>query len=411
MTRTRPTVAEVIRSGLDEFLERYGAGLTTEQRRALDDLTACRTAALGGHVLGCPECGHQQIAYNSCGNRHCPTCQATAAARWLDARAAELLPVPYFHLVFTLPDALNPIALSNRRVVYDLLLRCAAETILEVAADPDHLGAQTGVLAVLHTWGQNLQFHPHVHCVVPGGGLSSDGARWVGSRPNFFLPVRVLSRVFRGKFLAGLRAALAQGELHFAADAFERAVSAAVRIDWVVYAKPPFGGPEAVLKYLARYTHRAAISNSRLLDFADGEVRIRYKDYAHGNRKRVLTLSAMEFVRRLMLHVLPTGFQRIRHYGILANRHRRVKLALCRQLLSSAVGTDPEVAEEAREARESPSAISPTRVCPVCGAGRMVVIRELPPQVGGSAIGSDSRSEVCVVVDSSQPGKETSLRN
>ncbi len=401
MITTRPTVAEVIRSCLDEFLEKYGAGLTTEQRRALDDLTSCRTAALGGHVLGCPECGHQQIAYNSCGNRHCPTCQATAAARWLDARAAELLPVPYFHLVFTLPDALNPIALSNRRVVYDLLLRCAAETILEVAADADHLGAQTGVLAVLHTWGQNLQFHPHVHCVVPGGGLSPDGTRWVGSRPHFFLPVRVLSRVFRGKFLAGLRAALVQGELRFAADAFEQAVSAAVRTDWVVYAKPPFGGPEAVLKYLARYTHRAAISNRRLLDFADGEVRIRYKDYAHGNRKRVLTLSAMEFVRRLILHVLPPGFQRIRHYGILANRHRRVKLALCRQLLSSAVGTDPEVAEEARAARENPSATSPTRVCPVCGAGRMVVIGELPPQVGGAAIGSGSGSDVCVVVDSS----------
>jgi Putative transposase/Transposase zinc-binding domain len=401
MTSTRPTVAEVIRSCLDEFLEKYGSGLTPEQRRALDDLTSCRTAALGGHVLGCPECGHQQIAYNSCGNRHCPTCQATAAARWLDARAAELLPVPYFHLVFTLPDALNPIALSNRRVVYDLLLRCAAETILEVAADPDHLGAQTGVLAVLHTWGQNLQFHPHVHCVVPGGGLSPDGTRWVGSRPNFFLPVRVLSRVFRGKFLAGLRTALANGALHFAADAFERAVSAAVGTDWVVYAKPPFGGPEAVLKYLARYTHRAAISNSRLLDFEDGEVRIRYKDYAHGNRKRVLTLSAVEFVRRLMLHVLPTGFQRIRHYGILANRHRRAKLALCRQLLGSGVATDPELPDETREARESPSSISPTRVCPVCGAGRMIVIRELPPQVGGAAIGSGSGSDVCVVVDSS----------
>ena len=278
MTRPRPTVAEVIRSGLDEFLDKYDARLTPEQRRALKDLTACRTAALGGHVLGCPECGHQQIAYNSCGNRHCPTCQATAAARWLEARAAELLPVPYFHLVFTLPDALDPIALANPRVVYDLLLRCAAETVLEVAANPDHLGARTGVLAVLHTWGQTLQFHPHVHCVVPGGGLSPDGTCWVGSRPDFFLPVRVLSRVFRGKFLAGLRAAYAGGRLRVAGRhgdeatpaEFERLVSAAVRTDWVVYAKPPFGGPEQVLKYLARYTHRVAISNNRLLDFEEG---------------------------------------------------------------------------------------------------------------------------------------------
>src|SRR5205814_31506 len=222
-------------------------------------------------------------------------------------------------LVFTLPDALNPIALANPRVVYDLLLRSAAETVLELAADPKLLGAQTGVLAVLHTWGQNLQFHPHVHCVVPGGGLSPDGTRWIASPGHFFLPVRVLSRVFRGKFLAGLRAALANGELRFAPAQFERAVSAAVGTDWAVYAKPPFGGPEAVLKYLARYTHRVAISNARLLDLEAGMVRIRYKDYAHGNRQRVLTLSAVEFVRRLLLHVLPTGFQRIRHYGILSN--------------------------------------------------------------------------------------------
>jgi len=312
-----------------------------------------------------------------------------------------LLPVPYFHLVFTLPDALDPIALSNRRVVYDLLMRCAAQTILEVAADDDHLGGQTGVLAVLHTWGQNLQFHPHVHCVVPGGGLSDDGTQWVGSRPDFFLPVRVLSRVFRGKFLNGLRAALACGELHFAADAFEQALAAAVGTDWVVYAKAPFGGPEAVLKYLARYTHRAAISNSRLLGFTDGEVRIRYKDYAHGNKKRVLKLSAVEFVRRLLLHVLPAGLQRIRHYGILANRHRHAKLALCRQLLSSPVATDAESPQETREPGESPSTITPTRVCPVCGAGRMIVVRELPPQPVGATIGWGSGTDVCAMVDSS----------
>jgi hypothetical protein len=344
MTPSRLTVAEVVRSCLDEFLERYGSELTPEQRRALKDVVSCRTAALGGHVLGCPDCGHRQIAYNSCGNRHCPTCQATAAARWLEARAAELLPTPYFHLVFTLPDALNPIALANPRVVYDLLLRSAAETVLELAADPKLLGAQTGVLAVLHTWGQTLQFHPHVHCVVPGGGLSPDGTRWVASPRHFFLPVRVLSRVFRGKFLAGLRAAFHHGAVRFAADPFDQALSIAAHTDWVVYAKPPFGGPEQVLKYLARYTHRVAISNARLLGFEDGKVRFRYKDYAHGNRKRVLTLTALEFVRRLLLHVLPTGFQRIRHYGILANRHRQAKLAWCRQLLGSGTAAEPECA-------------------------------------------------------------------
>jgi len=379
MTPPRPTVAEVIRSCLDEFLEEYGPELTPEQRRALKDMTRCRTSALGGHVLGCPACGHRQIAYNSCGNRHCPTCQATAAARWLENQAADLLPAPYFHVVFALPDALDPIALAHPRVVYDLLIRSAAETLLEVAADPRHLGAQTGVLAVLHTWGQNLQFHPHVHCVVPGGGLSPDGSRWIASAANFFLPVRVLSRVFRGKFLAGLRGALARGELRFAADQFERLLSAAAGTDWVVYAKPPFGGPEQVLRYLARYTHRVAISDARLLEFEDGMVRFRYKDYAHGNRERVMTLEAMEFVRRLLLHVLPTGFMRIRHYGILANRHRHEKLTVCRRLLGAATTGEAEPCEEAREARESPSSITPTRVCPACGAGRMIVIQELPP--------------------------------
>jgi hypothetical protein len=384
MTQPRPTVGGVIRSVLDEFLGANGPRLMPEQRRTLKDLAACRTAALGGHVLGCLECGHLQIAYNSCGNRHCPTCQATAAARWLEARAAELLPVPYFHLVFTLPDALDPIALANPRVVYDLLLRTAAETVLELAADPKLLGAQTGVLAVLHTWGQNLQFHPHVHCVVPGGGLSPDGTRWVASPTNFFLPVRVLSRVFRGKFLAGLRSAFAKGQLRFAADQFEQALSGAAHTDWVVYAKPPFGGPEQVLKYLARYTHRAAISNARLLDFEDGMVRFRYKDYAHGKRKRIMTLTALEFVRRLLLHVLPTGLQRIRHYGILANRHRQAKLAWCRQLLGAGTQAESE-AEASRATRESPSSITPTRVCPVCGAGRMIVIKELPPMPAGGA--------------------------
>jgi Putative transposase len=252
-----------------------------------------------------------------------------------------------------------------------------------VAADPQHLGAQIGVLAVLHTWGQNLQFHPHVHCVVPGGGLSPDGTRWVASPANFFLPVRVLSRVVRGKFLAGLRAAFANGELRFAADQLEQTLSAAAQTEWVVYAKAPFGGPEQVLKYLAQYTHRVAIGNHRLLSFENGMIRFRYKDYAHGNRNRVMTLSALEFVRRLLLHVLPTGFMRIRHYGIQANRHRREKLALCRQLLSSETTAESESSGETRQRRESPSSITPTRVCPVCGSGRMILIQKLPPVPAG----------------------------
>ncbi len=398
MTRPRLDVADVIRSCYDEFLERSGAELTPEQRRALDDLTACRTAALGGHVLGCPECGYQEISYNSCGNRHCPKCYGTAAARWTEAQAADLLDVPYFHVVFTLPRALDPIALANPREVYGLLMRAAAETLIEVAADPRHLGAEIGVLAVLHTWGQDLELHPHVHCVVPGGGLSPDGRRWVASRPGFFLPVRVLSRVFRGKFLAGLRAAFAAGRLRVGSEPgplagreeFERRVSEAIRTDWVVYAKEPFGGPEVVLKYLARYTHRAAISNHRLLELEDGRVRFRWKDYAHGGRWRTMTLSALEFVRRLVMHVLPSGFVRIRHYGLLANRHRREELALCRELLGAAAAGEAEDMEPTPR-REGSDPVTPTRACPVCGSGRLVLIAELPAAepvgVGGPGSG------------------------
>jgi Putative transposase/Transposase zinc-binding domain len=405
MNRPRLDVAEVIRSCRDEFLETYGPRLTPEQQRALEDLVSCRTAALGGHVLGCPECGHQQIAYNSCGNRHCPTCQGTAAARWLEARAAELLPVPYFHIVFTFPSALDPIALHNPRIAYDLLLRSAAETLRRLAADPKHLGAQIGVLAVLHTWGQNLQLHPHAHCVVPGGGLSPDGTRWIGSSDKFFLPVRVLSQVFRGKLLAGLRAAFAQGRLRFpgaftapaARDEFERLLAASTKTDWVVYAKPPFGGPEQVLKYLAQYTHRSAISNRRLLDLDEGRVSFRYKDYAHGSRKRTMKLSAVEFVRRFLLHVLPAGFVRIRHYGILSNRLRHEKLELCRSLLGPCLAAEPELPEA--EAPERSTSISPTRVCPVCGAGRMILIQKLPPCP--AARDTNTTKAAWVIVDSS----------
>jgi hypothetical protein len=410
MTRPRLEVAEVIRSCRDAFLEQYGANLTPEQRRVLDDLTACRTAALGGHVLECPGCGHQEVSYNSCGNRHCPKCQATAAARWLEAQAADLLETPYFHVVFTLPVALDPVALCNPRVVYGLLMRAAAETLLEVAADPKHLGAEVGVLAVLHTWGQNLTLHPHVHCVVTGGGLSPDGSRWVAGRDDFFLPVRVLSRVFRGKFLSGLRAAFQRGRLRFSGrmaalarpEPFNRLLAETVRTEWVVYARPPWGGPATVLKYLARYTHRAAISNHRLVRLADGQVSFRWKDYAHGGRRETMTLEAVEFVRRFLTHVLPTGFVRVRHYGLLANRHRREKLARCRELLGMAVTPQAETASTDPDPVAPPApevAVTPTRVCPRCGAGRMVVVAEFPPR--SPSQGTSTVPEPSLTFDSS----------
>jgi putative transposase/transposase-like zinc-binding protein len=388
MTRPRLEVAEVIRSCRDTFLEQYGASLTTEQRRALDDLTACRTAALGGHVLECPGCGYQEVSYNSCGNRHCPKCQATAAARWLEAQAANLLETPYFHVVFTLPSALGPMAHSNPRTVYGLLMRAAAETLLEVAANPKHLGAEVGVLAVLHTWGQNLTLHPHVHCVVTGGGLSLDESRWIAGRDDYFLPVPILRCVFRGKFLNGLRTAFQKGRLRFpgrlAALArparFHRLLDETVRTEWVVYAKPPTKGPATVLKYLARSTHKAAISNSRLVSLTDGLVRFRWKDYAHGSKRGTMTLETVEFVRRFLMHVLPSGFVRVRHYGLLANRHRQEKLARCRELLGMAV--TPQADSDPTDpipAPESESTVTPTRVCPRCGAGRMAVVAEFPP--------------------------------
>jgi hypothetical protein len=410
MSRPRLEVAEVIRSCRDAFLRRYGAGLTPGQRRALDDLTACRTAALGGHVLQCPGCGHQEVSYNSCGNRHCPKCQATASARWLEAQAADLLDTPYFHVVFSLPGVLAPLASANPRLAYGLLMRAAAATLLEVAADPQHLGAEVGVLAVLHTWGQALTLHPHVHCVVTGGGLAPGGDRWVAGRADFFLPVRVLSRVFRGKVLGGLRAAFERGRLRFPRRLaslarprrFDRLIADAARTDWVVYARPPWGGPATVLKYLARYTHRAAISNRRLIDLADGRVTFRCKDYARGGRLGTLTLDSVEFVRRFLMHVLPSGFVRVRHAGLLANRHRREKLARCRELLGMAAppetGTDPTGPDRVPPpACDAP--VTPTRACPRCGVGRMVVVAEFPPMPPAEVIAP--RPGPCRAFDSS----------
>ena len=395
MTPPRFEVADVIRAHGGEFLDTYGDTTSPEQRRALFDLTRCRTAALGGHAEECDRCGHRQIAYNSCRNRHCPKCQGTEAARWVEDRAADLLPVEYFHVVFTLPAALAPIALQNARVVYGLLFQAVSETLRQLAADPKHLGAEIGFLAVLHTWGQNLQHHPHVHCVVPGGGLSPDGSRWVSCRPGFFLPVRVLGRLFRGKFLALLRAAFDGGKLsfhgqlaHVAEPAeFRRTLAATADIDWVVYAKPPFGGPEQVVKYLARYTHRAAISNHRLIGIEGDQVEFLWKDYARGGKQKAMKLQAVEFLRRFLMHILPTGFMRIRHYGFLANRVCREKLELCRSLLAAiASGVAAQAISESNP-------VSPTRpeghICPACGEGRMVIIETLTPTAG------DRRGQAC----------------
>ncbi|MBE0617987.1 MAG: IS91 family transposase [Proteobacteria bacterium] len=389
MTQRPPLeVADLVRTHGSAVREAYGC--SPDQGRVLRDLAQCRTAALGGHVDECERCGERRISYNSCRNRHCPKCQGSQAAEWVDAQNAHLLPVPYVHVVFTLPRILSPLALQNPRLVYGLLFRAASRTLLDVAADERHLGARIGVLAVLHTWGQTLAHHPHLHCVVPAGGLSLDGARWVACRSNFFLPVRVLSSLFRGRFLALLDKAFADGRLAFHgalrpfadAPAFARLLRQARALDWVVYAKPPFGGPEQVLKYLARYTHRVAISNRRLLDIDDGVVSFRYKDYARGNRWRTQRLDAVEFLRRFLLHVLPSGFVRIRRYGLLANARREMNLACCRALLNTEQPRDQDALDEhAGDAQpmDVPERETPGARCPVCGDGRMRPVKVVLP--------------------------------
>jgi len=334
-------VADIVRAAGDTFRDKNRSWLTGLHRKVLSAIEQCRTAALGGHKDRCPRCAYQAISYNSCGNRHCPKCQTNARDRWLAARQRELLPVPYVHVVFTLPHQLASLTLYNKRLMYSLLFRASAATLLEVAADPRHLGADIGFLTVLHTWGQNLLAHPHVHCVIPAGGVSPDRRHWVHPRYRFFLPVRVLSRVFRGKFVAGLQHSFRHGELRFPGalqslaheKVFRSFLRTLFRHQWVVYAKPPFGGPQHVLHYLARYTHRVAISNHRLVSFADGQVTFRWRDYAHGKKNRLMTLSSEEFLRRFLLHTLPRGFVRIRFFGFLAHRRRAELLPLCRRLL------------------------------------------------------------------------------
>src|ERR1700726_1648000 len=338
-TMSRPTleVADIVRAAGNSFWEQQQSHLAWPHRKVLDAIVRCRTAALGGHRDQCVRCGHQAISHNSCRNRHCPRCQGNARSRWLAERSAELLPVSYFHIVFTLPHELSALALQKKQLLYDLLFRASAATLLELAGDPKHLGADIGFLGVLHTWGQNLHHHPHIHYVVPAGGLAPDGSRWISSSRRFFLPVAALSRVFRGKFAARLKQLFLQHKLQFHGSlqslAEPRRFHAFLRLlfreNWVVYAKPPFGGPEHVLNYLARYTHRVAISNHRLVAFDGQNVAFRWKDYAHGNKKRKMTVAADQFLRCFLLHVLPPGFVRIRHYGFLANRRRTAAIALC----------------------------------------------------------------------------------
>jgi hypothetical protein len=377
MSRPPLEVADLIRIAGDAFIERNRQWIGWKHVKVLLAIARCRTAALGGHLDECTRCGHRAISYNSCRNRHCPKCQTGARERWIAARQRELLPTRYVHVVFTLPRELAPLVLQNRKAVYDLLFRASAETLMEVARDPRHLGAEIGFFSVLHTWNQKLDLHPHVHCVIPAGGLSLDHARWIRSHYRFFLPVKVLSRVFRGKFVTGLKRAFQDGQLRFHGNLallaqpkiFAAWVRPLFRKDWVVYAKRPFGGPQYVLQYLGRYTHRVAISNHRLLSFADGKVTIRWRDSAHNNKQKLLPLSVDEFLRRFLLHLLPQGFVRIRNFGFLANRRRATRLPLCFHFLGAR--QDPP-------AQQDPSSINDSTDlwrCPKCDGPMKVIER------------------------------------
>ena len=388
MSDHRSEVADVFREHGADFLA--GNSISADQQRVFCDLVRCRTAELGGHLNRCDHCGHEEISYNSCGNRHCPKCQGRAQAQWLTDKEADLLEVPYFHVVFTLPAEIGPLALQNRRLVYSLLLRAVSQTLATIARDPQHLGAEIGFLAVLHTWGQNLHHHPHVHCVIPGGGFSPDRQRWIRSRPGFFLSVRVLRRFFKGCFLRHLQQAFQKQKLQFYGkqaalsehEQWQSLMETLRTKRWVVYAKPPFGGPRQVLRYLARYTHRVAISNQRILSVDNAQVMFRWKDYRHGNQQRVMTLAADEFIRRFLQHVLPKGFQRIRQYGFLANRFKSEKLALCRRLLAEGIDPGEGYGKNKKEEQDRNSDAIHQVHCPACGQGRMQWVMDIAPTVG-----------------------------
>lgn len=382
MAREGLEVADVFRHFGPAFRDRHGASLSSARRHAMTAIESCRTAALGGHVEQCGDCGHRRISFNSCRNRNCPKCQGLARAKWVEDRQAELLDVPYFHVVFTVPAEIEVIAFQNQTVVYDILFRAASETLRTIAADPRHLGAEIGFLAVLHTWGQALTHHPHLHLLVPGGGIAPDGKSWVPCRHGFFVPVRVLSSLFRGLFLHYLDKAFTAGELNFFSAhrhlrepaAFRRHLAPAYNAKWVIYMKRPFAGPAQVLDYVGRYTHRVAISNNRLVSIDDGKVRFRWKDYRDDNRQKTMTLLGEEFIRRFLIHVLPGGFHRIRYFGFLGNCHRARKLAQCRELLGMApAGAATEPPADYRDRFEALTGQS-LRECPHCHTGAMVVI-------------------------------------
>lgn len=382
MPRPPIEVADVIRAVGESFFEGSQKWFSWLHLKVLNAILCCRTAALGGHLDKCSECGHQAISFNSCRNRHCPKCQANARDRWLQARGKELLPTRYVHVVFTLPRQLSPLALVNKREIYALLFQASAETLLQVARDPRRLGAEIGFFSILHTWDQKLQHHPHVHCVVPAGGLAPDHSQWIDSQQKFFLPVGVVSEVFRGKFVDGLKQLHAEHKLGFHGTlaalqnpkVFAAWLRPLFRSKWVVYSKRPFGGAQHALRYLGQYTHRVAISNHRLVALADGRVTFRWRDSAHKNKKRLMTLAVNEFLRRFLLHVLPPGFVRIRHFGFLAHRRRGALLPLCVRLLAESGQTQTEAAPE-EKARSSPGLLW---TCPICG-GPMVLIERLSP--------------------------------
>ena len=382
--RRKVDLADIFRAHGTEYRRVHVLALA--QRRAMRAIENCRTAALGGHKDVCEACGAVRITYNSCRNRHCPKCQTLAKERWLDARRAELLPIGYFHLVFTLPHDLNPLAQGNPRLIYDLLFESMAKTLSSFAADPRHLGGQLGVTAILHTWGQSLSQHVHLHCVVTGGALAHDGSRWIQAKTGFLFPVRALSKVFRGKFLDGLHDAFDAGDVTACGsvaalqnpDVFHRWLGRLRSQAWVVYSKPPFGGPKQVLEYLGRYTHRVAISNERILGLDAGIVHFRWKDYARDNTIKIMRLEAHEFIRRFLLHVVPDGFVRIRHFGILANRHRRQCLDRCRELLGKSTVSPPVQPEPVRDLMLRLTGVD-IEMCPVCRRGRLHLAQVLPP--------------------------------
>ncbi len=394
MPRPPLEVADIVRAAGTAFYERSRSWFNWLHLKILTAIVCCRTSALGGHIDECSRCGHRAVSYNSCRNRHCPKCQANARDRWLEARSRELLPTRYVHVVFTLPAQLAPLALQNKREVYSLLFRASANTLLQVARDERHLGAEIGFFSVLHTWDQKLLHHPHVHCVVPAGGLSPDHTRWIAARSGFFLPVTVLSRVFRGKFVAGLRSLHAAGKLTFHGEraglaepaAFAAMLRGLFRSDWVVYAKRPFGGAGHVLRYLGAYTHRVAISNHRLVALEDGQVVFRWRDSAHKNKKRLMRLGVEEFLRRFLLHALPRGFVRIRHFGVFAHRRRAVLLPLCFACLSRTAEPQPFANPAGRAAIPRP-----LWTCPQCGGPMAIVERFSAAQARLRAPPGDSK--------------------